>query len=88
MKIAGTTRILVIVLTSWAFYLMLGFLLCPTIHTGPHNMIQLPGIAIDFDHDHGLRVYDIQPLTLGLALAMCYVITWFLFRIALRIGKR
>jgi hypothetical protein len=88
MKTTSIIRILVILLTSCALYLLLGFLLCVVVHTGPHDWYQLPGITIEHYYGHGLRVDDVRPLTLVLALAVCYVITWYMFRIASRYGKR
>jgi hypothetical protein len=87
MKTMSTMRVLVILLTSWALYFLLGFLICPVVHTGPHDWFQLPGLTIEHYYDHGLRVDDIRPLTLVIALIVCYGITWYLFRIAAKYGK-
>jgi len=69
----------VILLTSWAVYLLLGFLLCGVIHTGPHDWYQLRGLTIEHYYGHGLLVEDIRPLILVSALDVSYVVTWLCF---------
>ncbi len=81
-------RYLVIGLISVPVYLLLGFLAAVTIHTGPHDWFSLPGITIEHYYGHGLRVDEVQPRILLPGLAVCYVITWYVFRRASRYGKK
>ena len=81
-------RILVILITSWAFYLLLGVLICPVFHTGPHDWYQFPGITIEHYYGHGLFVDDIQPWVLIPALSASYVVTWCMFRAASQFRRR
>jgi hypothetical protein len=83
----GSERVLVILLTSWALFLSLGFLVCPVFHSRAHDWHMLPGITIEHRYGHGWLVEDIRPLILLPALSVSYALTWYLFRVASRFGK-
>jgi hypothetical protein len=81
-------RFVVIGLICLPVYLLLGCLTTGVVHTGPHDWFMLPGITIEHYYGHGLRVEDVRPHVLLLALAVCYAITWYLFRWASQYGKK
>lgn len=82
------TRFVVIGLICLPVYLLLGFLTSVTVHTGPHDWFMLPGITIEHYYGHGLRVEDVKLQVLLPTLAVCYVITWQVFRWASRYGNK
>jgi uncharacterized BrkB/YihY/UPF0761 family membrane protein len=88
MKRTPIARVAVIWLISCCLYLVLGFLFVVVVHTGPHDWYHLPGITIEHYYGHGVRLDGVEPAVLLPALAVSYVITWCLFAIASRYGKR
>lgn len=47
-------RFAVVGLICVPVYLLLGFLMAATVHTGPHDWFMLPGITIEHYYGHGL----------------------------------
>jgi hypothetical protein len=82
------SKILLIWLTSCVVFVVLGSLLATVEHTGPHDWFHLPGITIEHYSGRGLRVENIEPVMLLPALAICYGVTWFLFRVGSRYANR
>ena len=88
MKASAPIRVVIIWLTSCGLFLLFGLVLGGWFHTGPHDWYQLPGITIEHRYGQGLRVESVQPFVLALALGVSYLITWYLFRVASRYGKK
>jgi hypothetical protein len=73
---------------SLPVYLLFGFLISGVVHTGPHDWFMLPGITIEHYYGHGFIVDDLKPHVLLPALAVCYGLTWYIFKWASTCGKK
>ena len=81
-------KVMVIWLVSCGLYVVFGLVFCVVEHTGPHDWFHLPGITVEHYSGRGIRLDSVEPTVLLPSLVVSYLITWCLFWLASRLGRK